>query len=141
MALGMVIFGMSALYVIQYVRYQKSPEYRMAENTKNAGGALAEDPYGGNTPEETLILFIDALKLGNINLATKYFVPEKQNEWNEDLAKIKEKGLLQELIKSLAAAKKASVKEARASFFFQDETGTLVILEMTKLKRWKIVGF
>ncbi len=42
--------------------------------------AYAEDTYGGATPEETLQLFIDALKAGDIELASKYYIPEKQGE-------------------------------------------------------------
>ncbi len=44
-----------------------------------------EDTYGGNTPEETLQFFIDALKNGDTDLAAKYFVVDKQEEWREKL--------------------------------------------------------
>jgi hypothetical protein len=40
--------------------------------------AYTADTYGGVTPEETLQLFIDALKAGDIQLAAKYYIPEKQ---------------------------------------------------------------
>ncbi len=39
-----------------------------------------EDIYGGKTPEETWGLFLDALKKGDIDLASKYFAVEKQGE-------------------------------------------------------------
>ncbi len=35
--------------------------------------AVRNDAYGGKTPEETLTMFIDALKKGDIDLASKYF--------------------------------------------------------------------
>ena len=38
----------------------------------------AQDIYGGETPEETLTLFIDALKAGDVELASKYFKLEDQ---------------------------------------------------------------
>ncbi len=42
-----------------------------------------EDTYGGKTPEETWAMFIDALKKDDAELASKYFVPEKQEEWKK----------------------------------------------------------
>lgn len=44
-----------------------------------------EDTYGGKTPEETLALFIDALKKGDTDLAAKYFVIEEQEKATIDL--------------------------------------------------------
>ena len=35
--------------------------------------AMKNDTYGGKTPQETLEMFIDALKKGDIELASKYF--------------------------------------------------------------------
>ena len=35
--------------------------------------AMKEDTYGGKTPEETLRMFIEALKKEDIELASKYF--------------------------------------------------------------------
>lgn len=43
--------------------------------------ALVEvDTYGGKTPEETLNMFIAAVETGDYELASKYFVVEKQSE-------------------------------------------------------------
>lgn len=38
------------------------------------------DTYGGDTPEETLRLFVEALEAKDYELAAKYFVPENQAE-------------------------------------------------------------
>ncbi len=38
----------------------------------------AQDVYGGSTPEETLQMYIDALKAGDFELASKYFRLEDQ---------------------------------------------------------------
>jgi hypothetical protein len=43
------------------------------------------DTYGGETPEETLELFIEALEAGDYELASRYFVPEKQRVVFEEL--------------------------------------------------------
>src|SRR3989344_2001636 len=43
------------------------------------------DTYGGKTPEETLALFIDALKKGDTDLAAKYALPDDRNKELADL--------------------------------------------------------
>lgn len=45
--------------------------------------AYREDTYGGDTPEETLKLFTDALRVGDTELAARYFVVEKQLQRKE----------------------------------------------------------
>src|SRR3989344_2028803 len=63
---------------------------RKAQNEYEALKKLyEEDTYGGKTPEETLALFIDALKKGNTDLAAKYVVMEEQEKWKIELARIK----------------------------------------------------
>ena len=56
--------------------------------------AMREDTYGGKTPEETLNMFIDALKKGDIELASKYFMLDDDGtpdpKWVETLIKIKD---------------------------------------------------
>ena len=42
--------------------------------------AYKNDTYGGSTPEETLELFKKALEKGDVELASKYFVIEKQKQ-------------------------------------------------------------
>src|SRR3989344_4310089 len=72
-----VIIGLSlaSLYLLQnYFNPERKAERRLAELER----LYAEDTYGGQTPEETLQLFIDALKAGDIDLASKYFVIESR---------------------------------------------------------------
>ncbi|MCX6712097.1 MAG: hypothetical protein NT041_00200 [Candidatus Vogelbacteria bacterium] len=45
--------------------------------------AYKNDPYGSTTPEGTLALFIEALKKGDAELASNYFVPEKKDEYKK----------------------------------------------------------
>ena len=63
--------------------------------------AYKKDPYGGDTPEETLNLFIEALKAGDLELASKYFVVEKQASMLEEFKNGVNSGGLQTLIKIL----------------------------------------
>ena len=48
---------------------------------------MEEDTAGGNTPQETLDLYIEAVEVGDYELASKYFVIEKQEEELENLQK------------------------------------------------------
>lgn len=60
--------------------------------------AQSKDTYGGKTPEETLQLFIDALKKGDTELASKYFILSKQGEMENDLKQGIESGGIARLI-------------------------------------------
>lgn len=138
--LVIVVVGAGLIYGVQYWRYRTSPEYRTLSDIKDWGRQYAEDPYGGSTPEETLKLFIDALKKGDTNLAAKYFVIDKQAEWQEDLAKLQEKGLLDEMIRDL---EKASYKTDSDIAFFviksRDKIDSqLVMHKNPQNNRWKI---
>jgi len=61
----------------------------------------AEDTFGGKTPEETLRMYIDALKVGDVESASRYFRVEKQNEMFEKLSLAKENNVLGVLISDL----------------------------------------
>ncbi|OGZ96456.1 MAG: hypothetical protein A3J10_01235 [Candidatus Sungbacteria bacterium RIFCSPLOWO2_02_FULL_54_10] len=53
-ALTIVAIGMGILFAIDYIRYQKSPEYQTQKEVEQIKKEYREDPYGGDTPEETL---------------------------------------------------------------------------------------
>lgn len=136
--------GVAALYGVQYWRNKTSPEYQATEYFKNLEKQYAEDPYGGSTPEETLQLFIEALKKGDTDLAARYFLIEDQEQWREDLAKIQEKGLIDEMIADLTRARKyKSQTEGQIFFTAGNEKGeavTTIDLVKTSSNRWKIRG-
>lgn len=56
---------------------------------------------GGDTPEETFDLFIDALKKENVELGSKYFVAEKQDGWFKILSEYKKIETLDDFVKEL----------------------------------------
>ncbi len=47
------------------------------------------DTYGGDTPEETLRLFVEALEKKDYELASKYYVVEEQDDFKKDLSNTK----------------------------------------------------
>src|SRR3989344_5401807 len=65
-----------------------------------------EDTYGGKTPEETWTMFLDALKKGDVELASKYFVVEKQEDWLKTLQNTKEAEKLDTVIKNFSSGLK-----------------------------------
>jgi len=60
-----------------------------------------KDQYGGKTPEETYQLFLEALKKEDIDLATKYFILEKQDEYKKLFQEIKNSGNWQMMMADL----------------------------------------
>jgi len=138
--IAIVLVGGLVLSIMQYIRYRYSPEYRAGENLKEIEKQYAEDFYGGDTPEETLALFISALKAGDTDLAAKYFVLDAQAQWREDLAVMKEKGFLVEMVKDL---NKTSTKIDGDTAFFtltnQDMPESQLVMHKNPLNnRWKI---
>lgn len=140
--LAIVALGAIALYGIQFYRYKNSPEYRVLKDMENLKKQYAEDPYGGDTPEETLRLFIDALKSGDTDLAAKYFILDKQQEWRKDLAQIKDKGLLKNVTTELENTKLTKKTEEEAFFTLVNKDNIadaeLIIGKNIYNKRWKI---
>ncbi len=111
---------------------------------KNLSEVYKKDTYGGKTPEETLQLFIDALKKGDTDLAAKYYIPEKQKKELESLLQNKAKGFLETYIKIIDSKKTGVgfVDNLTYEFDFFDEnnkqvhTGRLTLNNSTKI--WKI---
>lgn len=137
---GIVAVATLVLYGIQSYRYRTNPEYQVLKEIENLKKQYVEDPYGGDTPEETLRLFIDALKSGDTELAAKYFILNKQQEWREDLAKIKEKGLLDEMVRDLEKTR-LKIDNDAAFFTLLNEDGfesQLVMHKSPSNRKWKV---
>jgi len=71
---------------------QDPTEDQVIEYTENLKEIYQNDTYGGATPRETMDLFIKALEDGDVELASKYFIPEKQGEMYPYLKESFEKG-------------------------------------------------
>ena len=114
-----VVFGIIALIVIAVllIQYFEPEAVERREGRKNTEEfvelyegwqkQLSEDTYGGKTPQETLNMFIEALRNEDLELASKYFAPEMDEEnpekmtWQghlEYLQGMKEKGFIQRMV-------------------------------------------
>ena len=65
-----------------------------------------EDTYGGKTPEETYNMFLDALRKGDTTLASKYFVVDKQMQWQKTFEEYKKQNLLANFVLELENTRK-----------------------------------
>ena len=81
--------------------------------------AMRADTWGGKTPEETLAMFVDALKKGDIALASKYFMLDTNTQSPDYLTRnsikkvLEEKesiGKIEELISLIESATSTSEK-------------------------------
>jgi uncharacterized protein YtpQ (UPF0354 family) len=137
---GIAVLGWGLMYGLKYFKYQNDPDYRAVLEMEKLNKLYAQDSFGGETPEETLRLVIDALKIGDTDLAAKYFVMDKQSEWKQDLAKIKEKGILENMIGDLENKKEDKVDENTGRYFITAKDGLSSPLVLVKSinGRWKI---
>ncbi len=132
----------------QQAQYEK---YAAWENDFNK--IMTEDNYGGKTPEETLKMFVDALKQGDTDLAAKYFYLETdtkdpnfmtRNKWIEGLKAAKEDGALPGIIEIVEKAKFDSKSSWAESAWFSvlNKDGiadyTIILKLNTFSNTWKI---
>ena len=74
-------------------------------------------------------------------MAARYFVMDKQNEWRQDLAKMKEKKLLGDMITDAERLKLSKKDDVKAFFTIANEKNIVevqVILRRNKTNKWKI---
>src|SRR3989344_3395088 len=142
--LAIMIVGFFALVWANVYHNGKTADEKTGEKYfKDLKRAYDEDTYGGKTPEETLALFIDALKKGDIELAVKYFVIEKQEEWRESLEKVKEREQLDSMINDLNNAERGKDLSPETSRFVvansNNEVITVFNISRVPNGTWKIL--
>lgn len=98
--------------------------------------------FGGKTPDETIKLLVAALEKNDLNLASKYFVPEIREAESEDLNKLNGANLLTDLINSLKNLNGGKLLNgSHYRYEVRDETGQPVAeidLIKNKFGLWKI---
>ena len=144
LAIGAVAaVGFGVLFFIQYLRNAEDPEKQAQKYMEALEKAYREDQYGGNTPEETLQLFIDALKKGDTDLAAKYFIIDEQEKWKENLIQIKDAGKLNLMIKDLEREKYKYERSDAVIIFdiINDQREAILSISIGKSPsgKWKII--
>lgn len=95
---GVLVLAFGALYLKGYLEWKGegyagdvhnavSGMYAMylKNQSANLEAAYRADTYGGETPEETLRLFVEALEKKDFELAAKYFVIENREEYLNEI--------------------------------------------------------
>lgn len=99
---------------------------------------------GGKIPQETIKLLISALEKNDLILAIKYFVPENREVESEDLTRLYNTNLLNDLIRDLKNLKNGkTVDSLHYLFEVPDEGGgTAAEIELIKNKKglWKVIS-
>lgn len=142
-----VVAGLAGFLVWQW--YGGYSEYRAYKNLERRYvQAMTEDIYGGKTPQETLDLFVEALKKEDVELASKYFMLDdnlSREKWVKTLQLFKERGVLDDMAGDVKGAKedlKERIDENDFKFIIYDkngDVGTWVNMQFNKYSKvWKI---
>ncbi len=132
----MVLIGWG---ILQYLSKQTDSTGQSQKQSTKETARIAQDTYGATTPEETLRLFVAALKKGNTELAAKYFVLDKQQDWREQLSLAQEKGLLGDMMKDFEKIKKEKIAGNTATYLLGVSETQLTLIRISG--RWKIQDF
>ena len=100
----LIVFGVIVFVWYGYVGTVKYINWKWWQGMKNEAAnfekeiadkkaKIAADTYGGKTPQETLDMFITAVEKGDYELASKYFVVERQDKELEDLRESEKKDI------------------------------------------------
>ncbi len=144
-AVGVLIILIGGWFVwANYLSPDAEGERKLQENLDKYTGyintyeaAMKADTYGGKTPQETLKMFIDALKKGDIDLASKYFALDTnekspdyltRKKWVDGLVEISKNGEISNIVSVLESLKtKEEDNSGYASFQSLNENGLVDI--------------
>lgn len=115
------VFSLSALYT--YLEERKVEKF-----IEDMQRPYLEDIYGGETPEETFNMFLEALKSGDIELASKYFTIDSRKKQREYLEKVVKVGRLNNLVNDLdnGINYRGSLYDDNQQFEIKDENGKVI---------------
>ena len=136
----LLTIGYGALQWVRDYQYKHSAGYAASRYYDELQQRYQNDTYGGSTPEETLSLFIDALKKGDVDLASKYFEVKKQDEVLKSLENSSKQNKVSFILQEVTKAKLSKIENDKA-YFVIIENGivkTQIILNINSKEKWKI---
>src|SRR3989344_6558448 len=142
-AMVVVVVG-SYLIWNKYFKYDLEKVYQEAE--RRYVEAMTADTYGGKTPQETLDMFVEALRAEDIELASKYFMLDEnlsREKWANLLANVKDRGFLGKMSNDLGNYGDAGdVMEGYYTFSYYNDDGTVGLQMIMRFNSnagvWKI---
>ncbi len=114
---------------------------------QNYESAMRADTYGSSTPEGTLQMFIAALKQGDVELASKYFLLDDTGsrvKWEEGLMQARDNNRIHIIIVAVESALPHKNQTSSSTVVFEtlDSKGIVDVLVESQLNRysgvWKI---
>lgn len=96
-----------------------------------------KDIYGGKTPEETWAMYIDALKKGDIEMASKYFAVNDQNKIKQALLEGKREDNLKLYLEQLSTPLQKN--ESLPDFILADKERTHYYYMVKELETGKMI--
>lgn len=118
--LGIIVVAVS-VYLIwaKFFKYDINEVYKKAESDYVV--TMTADTYGGKTPQETLDLFVAALRKGDVELASKYFLLDEnasREKWLIFLKDVEQKGLLTKMANDISKDAKPFGTPSENEFYF-----------------------
>ncbi len=139
-----LIFIVGAIFV-WFTFYYMTPEARKNRETKEFLKEQKEknknDTYGSTTPRGTFDLYMKAVKTGDMELASKYFVIDKQKKMERKLKNLKkEYGLdrIEKVFKRLKLSKKTENKVFFTITDDKDKVKARAVLRKNSKGQWKM---
>ncbi len=122
-----ILVGLFLLWWVGSAGYYSWKTWRIQKKTNDFQNALSqpyrEDTYGGKTPEETWAMFLEALKNKDAELAGKYFVVEKQEEWKKIIEDTIKDGKIESIIQNSSVLRHDHSNDSTAYYFRNVEKG------------------
>ena len=98
------------------------------------------DTFGGTTPQETLRLYIDAVEKGNYELASRYFILEKQDAWKRELDVIYQEDRMTQFLSPLLLAQESKGEYSRSGDTYSIHTPVMISFIKYSNGLWKLAG-
>ncbi len=126
-----------------FLKERPRTEAEIMRYTEDLRRAYEDDTYGGKTPQETFQLFTEALKDGNTELASKYFLIERQKSMREQFDLGKKSGGLVLLLEYLEKVNDENKSESGDGYSFNVIEGGLLRMSFSLIKNpysgiWKL---
>ena len=125
----------------QYWQYIHSTYYQQMKAVKTLEKLYADDTMGGKTPEETLALFLEAVKKEDFDLASQYAIYSAREDVKKWLIDIKENGQMEEFIRVYSQIVKEKGTGTDVAFNVYENNKVVDSIGMNKNSKgiWKII--
>jgi len=144
--LAAAVFFLKSPYSTEYAGSGSKDHGNVNLRSDRSAADATEDVLGGETPEETFRMFLGALRSGDAEAASKFFILEKQEGWEKSFSMLKAGGGLEDLYTQLSRIPETWVEsptssEAEISYKFSGDAGASTSISFNRRehsKIWKI---